>query len=222
MFEGLAAQSQAQPLPQARAVRPFRHANHVALECGECHGTTESHGRVMLRGAQDCQRCHHSSQLAQPCSRCHETGALAAARYPIAQPLRVGSESRERALPFVHGQHETVGCAACHGDRAPFRRMSVSCADCHAEHHAVDADCIACHAPPRPAAHDRNSHLTCAGAGCHEVTRSFAEAPRTRSVCLACHQDQQAHRPGEACVDCHVLPPRARGGVGPASGDPPW
>jgi hypothetical protein len=56
------------------------------------------------------------------------------------------------------------------------------------------------------AAHPPVSHLTCSGSGCHEA-QPFVEQPRTRNLCLSCHQALMEHKPGGNCEDCHVLPP---------------
>ncbi len=190
-----------------RAPRPFRHETHGALECTDCHATRQAHGRLMITSAADCQRCHHARRFAEPCARCHEPATLSSALITVTQSMRMGGDATAvRPLPFSHGTHADFACGQCHAPAAPFAAIAATCADCHADHHAPDADCTVCHRTPREAVHDRDAHLTCTGAGCHAAARAPDPAPRTRQSCLACHQDLSEHLPGRLCVDCHVLP----------------
>jgi hypothetical protein len=56
------------------------------------------------------------------------------------------------------------------------------------------------------------AHVTCSGSGCHQDPPFDNGLPRTRAVCLVCHQDMKDHQPGRVCVDCHTLP--SPGGAG--------
>ena len=190
-----------------RTPRPFRHVTHEAMECTECHRTRAEPGRVMIPSQADCQRCHHAPRFAESCARCHDPATQATAS--VTRPFRVaGGATTTRLLPFSHAQHTTLACAACHASSAPFAATVATCADCHADHHSPEADCMACHMPPREGAHQRADHLTCTGAGCHDAAQIGATPARTRQECLSCHRDQAGHIPGRACVDCHVLPRR--------------
>ncbi len=44
-----------------------------------------------------------------------------------------------------------------------------------------------------------------------------AALPPARGVCMACHEGLEDHKPGQACAECHALPPewtRRSGGSG--------
>ena len=81
----------------------------------------------------------------------------------------------------------------------------LECTSCHEQHHEPDTQCRACHVAPPDRAHNMRSHLTCAGAQCHDPV-PFQGVPRTRELCLSCHQQQVNHQPGRNCAQCHTLP----------------
>ena len=120
--------------------------------------------------------------------------------------------SRERPLPFRHDLHQGVVCASCHGAPPELSARAADCAGCHADHHHEGATCSTCHAQPVKAVHPLTVHAGCAGAGCHEDA-PFAGVPRSRTACLACHQDHADHKPGRECAACHAMPPASL--VGP-------
>jgi hypothetical protein len=195
--------------------RTFTHASHTSIECVTCHTSADAHGQVRVSRPADCQFCHHQNATPQTCIRCHATAPDADRRFTARLDLRIAGQERTRDLPFVHTKHAATPCATCHS-RLPSMAITPGlCQTCHSDHHKTDRNCEACHQAPPPTAHAKASHLTCGGAGCH-ATNFIAGDIRTRQVCLACHEKQRDHRPGERCVNCHVLPPfHAAGAAGP-------
>jgi hypothetical protein len=116
----------------------------------------------------------------------------------VAQPA-------SRPLPFDHGPHAREACVACHASGPAQSAARVSCNNCHEKHHVPEANCRACHQQPPASAHTTRSHLGCNGAGCH-ATIPFRGVPRTRQLCLSCHQQLADHMTSRNCVDCHALP----------------
>ncbi len=191
--------------------RPFRHDEHAAVSCGDCHRAGERHRAVRQWTARDCEACHHGASLPAGCTACHEPAELGAPR-SIATPLSlsVWSEPRVRDLVFDHGRHGEVGCLDCH--RGGMWLAAEPCVSCHVEHHRPEAECASCHVAPEPGVHGLAAHLTCGGSGCH--SSEATERPvHTRPSCLVCHTEQRDHRPDRPCVACHVKPGPVRPGT---------
>lgn len=191
----------------------FRHADHTAQRCLECHSTEEAHGRVTVTSIRGCRSCHHSPDRAEACADCHDRDELTrAADHPVRRDLVMSVGTVEgRSLPFSHGEHDTIACGSCHSGAPDLSAADVACADCHEEHHRADVRCASCHREAPEDAHPLAAHATCTGSGCHERAAD-ANARRlltasSRSVCLACHQELEDHRPGERCARCHLMPP---------------
>lgn len=193
---------------QQRGDRPFRHPDHESVACLRCHSTETGHGTVLVRTRAQCMACHHAASQRAQCGACHDATRLASEIYVRAQTFRIaGAVRREATLTFVHAEHADISCAACHVQPVTLSASPVTCGSCHAEHHRAEGDCLRCHTvEPPESAHPRASHLTCAGAGCHEP-QPFEGGLRTRQLCLSCHQGYGDHKPDGNCVDCHVLPP---------------
>ena len=198
----------------------FQHAQHQNVECTQCHDAERSHGGVTLTSFATCQQCHHAPNVTQAaqCVRCHERRELVRP-YRERATFKVGNApQRQRLLTFQHSNHQAEPCTACH---TPGLEMSaakgVQCNSCHQSHHRPEANCRACHTQPPAGAHDMRSHLGCAGAGCHDPV-PFQGVPRTRELCLSCHQDMVDHRPGRNCAQCHAVPGERPAGAG-RSGD---
>jgi predicted CXXCH cytochrome family protein len=188
----------------------FRHRQHEGVACTSCHGAERVHARLdEVTSLTDCRRCHHTQPLASDCLRCHERTQVHARAVTVERvmDIRLGSIDRPtRSLPFHHDDHERFACETCHNQGLELSATGADCSACHAAHHEPSTNCMACHPPDREA-HDRNAHLTCSGPGCHEhADATVLLVPRTRSVCLVCHQDRADHEPGEVCVECHALP----------------
>lgn len=184
---------------------PEGHGVHRDLVCAECHRSGASMTREELTPL-DCLSCHHGAQQARSCESCHDP--VEARLVARSLDLGVWTSPRTRELPFDHRVHESAACESCHVEE-PTLEPSVSCGSCHEEHHTEEARCMTCHAEPPVSAHDLEAHLDCGGAGCH--TAPLVEAlAQTRSGCLVCHQDQEAHEPGQECADCHRVRPAGR------------
>lgn len=186
----------------------FRHTEHRGIECTDCHATDgRTHGQVTLSSLAECRQCHHTRPVAADCSRCHQESDVRGRTYELTRTprLSVGTPTA-RTLPFDHAEHRGLDCASCHTEGPGLSATSVSCADCHEDHHQPTTACRSCHLP-RQGEHTVEAHVGCAGAGCHDpVPPALRDVPRTRPFCLACHQELVDHRPGRNCVQCHALP----------------
>lgn len=197
---------EAPPRPAARTAGDtvvFRHSDHEGLECQACHETGMATVSTNLRFCRD---CHHAGPRSELCGRCHRPEEVEEATYRVRRTLDLSvGDPDERALSFPHGRHSSLPCADCHVDPPSLSAGGTDCAECHEEHHRAEADCSACHRSPPDTAHPPEVHVTCTGSGCHasvpDITRS-----RERGACLVCHRDQEDHRPGRRCAECHVLP----------------
>ena len=190
----------------------FPHQRHTSLQCAACHTTDQSHGGLKLTGPQDCQACHHNSQITANCTGCHGAGEFQNTKFGAKQIMTVAGNTRTRTLSFVHSDHGNIACTQCHRDPATRSAAQLDCKSCHAQHHEPTVDCMACHPPAAGKAHTRNVHVGCAGSSCHkQLPAPLASVPHTRQFCLACHQTMVAHRPQGNCADCHKLP-APRGG----------
>lgn len=202
----------AQP-PQQEQPR-FLHSTHREVDCTNCHSNSDRHGGLLVRSLNDCRSCHHTEPVANSCDRCHDASDMPAS--PIQRQLPVSfsvSDVTQRTATFRHGAHEILGCALCHSGGLDRSAEAVDCNMCHQVHHDPENDCTSCHVSPPVSAHPPSEgHVTCTGSGCHEAT-PFEGVPRTRQVCLGCHQDKKDHRPDRRCVECHTLPsPRGEDG----------
>ena len=201
-----------QPLPgrPAGLDLTFRHAQHTGTECVACHGSETAHQSMRVTSLTDCRSCHHNQPVASDCVSCHSRSELATRTDRVERTLdiRIGSLDRPtRSLAFDHDTHEQLQCQSCHTGGLGLSASATSCTACHEAHHQPEASCISCHAAPAAGAHKADAHLTCAGAGCHEaLPATLRPVPRTRTVCLACHQDRVDHEPNSVCSTCHVLP----------------
>jgi nitrate/TMAO reductase-like tetraheme cytochrome c subunit len=186
----------------------FQHSRHADLACTACHTTEERHGALTVTAVQDCRSCHHVAPASDDCTTCHVESNATADPYRMVR--RVDFTVRpaaERTLPFDHEVHGGEACATCHVEGLALSAAAVDCASCHADHHDPSRSCRSCHAQAPTSAHPvAQAHVTCAGAGCH-TDGPFTAPPRTREVCLGCHQDQVGHRPEQPnCAECHALP----------------
>jgi nitrate/TMAO reductase-like tetraheme cytochrome c subunit len=212
----------AHPRPQADTVR-FWHSQHEDVECTACHTMRGEHGALTVTSIADCRSCHHAAPVATDCTRCHARPEMLAQTYELERvfDLSAGEGRRvSRTLPFRHEVHTDLGCGTCHTEGLGLGGGNVDCKACHEEHHEPNTDCKTCHVQPPVDAHDIDSHLGCAGAGCHEAApESVRSVPRTRDFCLVCHQDMTSHRPGRSCEQCHILP-RPQTAAGPGTQGP--
>ncbi len=195
----------------------FRHETHREVDCQACHDTPmgdEEHPDLTLT---DCQSCHHADPANNVCQRCHAPADARVIALEMTRTLdiEIGSIDRPtRELPMRHSSHEDVRCQSCHSEGVGLSAVNVDCASCHESHHHPTTRCRDCHEAPAASAHNKQVHLGCGGAGCHEnASANIKMVPRTRAFCLVCHDEMSYHKPGEACASCHRLPPpRPAGG----------
>jgi hypothetical protein len=204
---------------------PFSHRTHVVaagLACVECHSSGEllaggktfdpAHGRTRV-GATDCRSCHHRAAEESDCASCHAGESLVA---PVAATIQVTvgrRETRSREVEFLHREHASTPCLACHREPSGIGTSptAASCADCHADHHTADRDCAACHASE----HLRSSHGPPADThrscdACHDHATVTGFVP-DGSFCRTCHDPGADHyaASGLGCTECHFLAPAA-------------
>lgn len=210
---GAAAQPGAARIPADTL--PFSHDEHRGVECGLCHQMDPDHGELRIRSISDCRSCHHAERASPSCATCHAPSDIRDELHPQVRTLTLSvGDPTTRDLPFRHAEHEEAECASCHEQGPDLSPVALDCGSCHAEHHAVDATCGACHIRPAADIHDVETvHMTCSGAGCHEAVPA-EEAPRTRTGCLWCHREMSDHEPARECTVCHLLPAPRPGGEG--------
>jgi len=192
-----------------QAFPDFTHGDHETVQCFTCHETGDQHGALLVRTIQDCRTCHHTAPLSASCSRCHAQTDGPEERYDVvrAVTLSVGTADAARTLAFLHQPHAAIDCARCHTEGTALAvAVSLDCAGCHQEHHTATSDCASCHAAAPVSAHPpAEAHVTCSGAACHQRV-PFESVPRTRELCLGCHQTMRQHEAPRACAECHSLP----------------
>jgi len=180
----------------------FNHTDHRDVECTDCHTSQQTHGQVTIESTAACQQCHHTRPVVdRGCANCHGRGQLSAA---VATTIRmeIGRRAIDRRVRFDHDDHGGVRCAQCHAQGVSMR-VERTCASCHQNHHTATASCVTCHDQPNRPSHTVQVHTqSCAGSSCHEAS-SYGAMTQGRNTCLACHQDQTDHRPGQACAACH-------------------
>jgi len=186
----------------------FRHAEHQDVDCLSCHTMDTSHGEVTIQALGDCRQCHHSPPQSSDCATCHADSGLDDRTFSrtVTFALSTGDDVT-RSLPFDHTEHESTDCSTCHTEGTSMSVAAVDCNSCHEEHHEVGVTCSTCHTPSPQAEHTVDTHVGCAGAGCHEDA-PFQGVPRERELCLVCHVEQIDHQvqARETCADCHALP----------------
>lgn len=208
-------------IPGNQPDRPFTHQEHEALPCLECHDAGERHPAVTVQTERDCAACHHDTERSYVCQDCHRDADLLP-EGPVAATMEmtVREEARIRDLPFDHDRHGDPECQECHGTPVTME-VDRECGACHDDHHVPEAECTRCHLPTEPEVHGLESHLTCGGSGCH--AGEAAERPTlSRTLCLACHAEQEDHEPEGTCHACHMIPearPEGRS-EGPSAGPP--
>jgi len=178
--------------PQAELTVPssdiiFAHANHVDLECTDCHTEIEQSTEASDRNFPTmdvCESCH-DIESEDNCGTCHRNPDE-----PEATP------HPDRPIAFNHQDHLARGtqCVACHDGIAESEESSSkfmpSMSDCFACHDGATApdDCALCH----------TNRLTLADihpAGWRHQHGDVATLDR--SWCNQCHEKKNT------CLDCH-------------------
>ena len=185
------------------------HAGHMMLDCAACH--VAAPGERARPTPAECDACHHGAQQTRTCAGCHGDRPRPVRQVEFAVRFSVRDSPAAITLPFEHDRHAGLECSVCHGVQAAVREPR-ACASCHESHHGDDRRCSACHAPMPLDTHDRNAHLGCGGAGCHQDAAVTALA-QTRPVCLVCHRQQEDHEPGQDCARCHIFTDTGTGGA---------
>jgi len=187
------------------AADTFPHQRHIKLACITCHPSDRQHGRLSFEPPRGCQICHHQDAPQATCATCHTSEELAA---PVAVTLRVAvarAPPRERTTPFEHAKHQTTSCVTCHTapvTLAPSAEVA-ACASCHADHHAVNRSCSACHTGEAIApAHAPGMTIHTGCDVCHR-REIVAQLVPARSLCLTCHARQAEHYADRECTTCH-------------------
>lgn len=187
----------------------FRHETHRSVECTACHESEQ--GEAVDFSLRDCRSCHHGDPANTVCERCHAPAdaRTVARQMPRTLDIRLGSlDGPRRSLPFRHSSHAGLRCQSCHTQGLGLSAAEVRCTGCHEAHHTPTVKCLECHETPAPEAHDKQVHLGCGDAGCHErAPQEIQRVPKTRELCLVCHDGMAYHKPGQACASCHLLPP---------------
>lgn len=188
--------------PGERRASRFQHDSHQTIDCETCHA-----GGTGLRtaGRQWCAECHHARASFAGCTGCHTLSSVRPGPLEVTQRFGFEGGPAERQLRFAHERHAGLGCGTCHVDAIRFA-VKGDCESCHQSHHSADSECAACHVAPAEGVHPVEVHWAgCAGSGCHDPERLDYEAlAGTRNLCLACHEDQTRHEPGEVCARCHL------------------
>jgi nitrate/TMAO reductase-like tetraheme cytochrome c subunit len=197
----------AQGAPTSQEAPTFLHSRHADYACTDCHSSATTHGAVTVSTIEGCRDCHHTERVDQTCASCHEESGSTTDPHPVAQTFRLLGGEVQRIVPFDHGRHGSEDCATCHTEGLGLSAAPQVCASCHEDHHEPERACMSCHEPVPAEAHPiERAHVTCTGSGCH-TDGPFTTVPRTRQVCLGCHQDLVDHRPEEPnCAQCHALP----------------
>jgi hypothetical protein len=202
---GTAAAQRTAAAQPAQAPTSFRHSVHRDVACSGCHSSSVRHGAVILRGQEDCQRCHHQGVNREACAECHAPASIRrAAPAPRTFVIAASNTTITLRMRFDHQQHGRVACTTCHGNTLTREPDKADCASCHAQHHSPTADCTTCHQGGQIlAAHTADQHATCGTAACHGARAE--RMPSSREACLVCHRAQREHVPGRLCVNCHPV-----------------
>ncbi|WP_284619043.1 cytochrome c3 family protein [Aquabacterium humicola] len=185
---------------------------HADAKCADCH-----RGGALRETPRECIGCHrkdddgargHRGRYGPKCESCHGTQAW--------KPHRFNHEAETRFA--LRGKHRSAECGACHTGALYRDKLGSACIDCHRrddKHQgALGRDCQACHGErdwketggrfdhdrTRFALLGRHRDVRCAD--CHRDTR-YRDTP---STCIACHRQDDRHRPslGEDCAACHA------------------
>jgi hypothetical protein len=186
----------------------FPHRRHTKIACLVCHQTGTGQGRLTFERPRGCAICHHQAPRQAKCETCHRTEQYGSPKPATVTVTVAGHPPNPRDVPFVHAQHSSRPCLECHTTPVSLAPApaKAQCTDCHAEHHAVERTCVACHRVAEPrAAHPtpEAAHQRCDA--CHTRTTIERLTP-TRSFCSTCHLPQRTnHYEPRECTACHFL-----------------
>lgn len=192
----------------AAAADTFPHARHEKLACLVCHQTGSGHGRLTFEAPRGCAICHHQDPVRAQCETCHRSEDYGTPKPKTITITVPGSDSRLRPVDFLHATHSARVCTECHTTPVTLALAPVKseCRDCHAEHHAVERQCSACHqiADPKLAhTSPQIAHQRCDA--CHTRTTIERLTPN-RNFCGTCHAANRSnHYEPRECTVCHFL-----------------
>ena len=208
------------PTPATWEVEDFDHDQtgytlrglHQQVSCTQCHA--EDKTRPVPHAT--CASCHvdvHRGEFKpRTCDDCHTLDV------PFAS---IDFDHDQTRYPLV-GDHQTVECAACHGEgrEARFTELDFDdCSDCHEDAHPGFFDgqsCNSCHEEARSWRvpdfdHDQTGyalegeHATVECESCH-TPGSGPELPH--DSCNDCHSEANPHNEtvtAESCESCHTV-----------------
>jgi hypothetical protein len=216
--DAIAPESDTMPVSQDAGVRPMRppapladtfpHSRHTSVACLECHKTGSLHGRLNFERPRGCALCHHQAPSSARCVSCHRPEQFGSAKHMTVTVTVPDRAARPRTVDFLHSRHVSRECTECHTTPVTLAPGpdKVQCVSCHAEHHAADRDCTACHRIADPTIEHRPveaAHQRCDA--CHTAS-SVARLTPTRTFCITCHAKQATgHNEATECTVCHFL-----------------
>lgn len=110
---------------EERAV-PFRHADHTARDCADCH----EEGPSLSVPELDCRSCHeeHHAETASGCEGCHQEPAESA--HPVAVHMTCSGSGCHQDPPLQTPRVGRTGCLWCHEEQGEHEPED-ACVDCH-------------------------------------------------------------------------------------------
>jgi hypothetical protein len=185
-------------------------ARHADVKCADCH-----RNNVYKDTPRGCVGCHrkdddsakgHRGRFGDKCDSCHDAKGWKASLF--------NHDSDTRYV--LRGRHRSASCTSCHSGHLYRDKLGSACADCHRKDDKHDGslgrDCQACHGErdwkeTGRFDHDRSrfallgQHRNARCESCHQG----GKYKDTASTCVACHRQDDKHRPslGDDCQACH-------------------
>jgi len=185
---------------------------HRDLRCAKCHNQKNARGApTFLQAKATCASCHrdpHEQRFGNDCRSCHNESKW--------QEVALDKFDHDRTRFALHGKHEQVECAKCHGKPAKYRDLEFeTCTSCHKDPHEgrFPGSCTSCHSETgwkdlrmqrsvHPGLSILGGHTKVACASCHD--RGVSVAPSKGSRCVACHAPVHEAKFGRQCNECHT------------------
>jgi hypothetical protein len=200
--------------PDATHYSETSHTVNAGGDCGACHlpAMKAEHGKPSVWPVTNCVSCHISAKFTSltgpwqhTCAECHATthGEKASKHATKNSTACAGSGCHaigDVAVDHVNATKTVDGvlytnCYVCHDDPAAVP-SSVECADCHPTS-TIHLAAVAKH---------KSTNTTCAGAGCHDVTRVdvIHNTPTSVLKCAACHKPNAVLTTNCTAAGCHA------------------
>lgn len=186
---------------------------HNGVACARCHHDRNSRGAATFLGARrECRSCHedpHSGRLGTDCTTCHSVSEWSR--------VRLEAFDHDRTRFALHGTHQRVVCAGCHGTPPRYTGIEFqSCTSCHQDPHdgRFGTTCTDCHDEStwstvgegfrghHPGLSLAAGHANVACTTCHDA--GVDQPPSRGSTCISCHRDPHDAPLGRNCADCHA------------------